>query len=498
MSAIITSKFRIHNAASFKEGFSESSPSNMYLFIGRPYRWEQNIGTETAPQWIDDDTAPYTPYDTVHTEFDIWKDMIAMKRINSTDVTHAIMRRDWTSGQHYDMYRDNYNGIGAQGVYTGGAGQAVTTTRETLFDASFFVMNTNYQVFKCLNNVDKTTGEIVPSTVMPDGTNSYAPFTTSDGYTWKFMFQISAADVLKFVTADFIPVKLATSDNINDPYYSQWLAQSNAIDGAIEHISVTSGGNYVGGSDPTIEIVGDGTGCTAEVVRTGSVITGVNITNRGQGYTYATAVISNNGGGTGGGVLHCQISPKGGHGYNAIEELGGFYVTMNVRLSYAEGAGNTDGTTDFPIDNDYRRIGIIKDPYNYNTTDICTDSTRIATFSLSLQGTDEFHFDELITQPSNGARGYVVSWDSDNRILHYISTFNDPNRTGDPDKDPVESIIFQSGELIEGEYGNSAVIDEIGIPEVQPYSGDMIYFENRRPISRADDQIEDIKIIVEM
>jgi hypothetical protein len=35
-------------------------------------------------------------------------------------------------------------------------------------------------------------------------------------------------------------------------------------------------------------------------------------------------------------------------------------------------------------------------------------------------------------------------------------------------------------------------------PEIQADSGDVIYVENRRPINRAIDQIEDIKIIVEM
>ena len=34
-------------------------------------------------------------------------------------------------------------------------------------------------------------------------------------------------------------------------------------------------------------------------------------------------------------------------------------------------------------------------------------------------------------------------------------------------------------------------------PEMQPDSGDVIYIENRKPISRASDQTEDIKLIVE-
>jgi len=32
---------------------------------------------------------------------------------------------------------------------------------------------------------------------------------------------------------------------------------------------------------------------------------------------------------------------------------------------------------------------------------------------------------------------------------------------------------------------------------LERFSGDIIYVENRSPISRADDQIEDIKLIIE-
>ena len=35
MSAIITEKFRAHNATNFFESFTESSPNTYYLFIGK-------------------------------------------------------------------------------------------------------------------------------------------------------------------------------------------------------------------------------------------------------------------------------------------------------------------------------------------------------------------------------------------------------------------------------------------------------------------------------
>ena len=35
MAAIITEKFRLHNADQFKESFSETAASNYYLFVGK-------------------------------------------------------------------------------------------------------------------------------------------------------------------------------------------------------------------------------------------------------------------------------------------------------------------------------------------------------------------------------------------------------------------------------------------------------------------------------
>ena len=34
-------------------------------------------------------------------------------------------------------------------------------------------------------------------------------------------------------------------------------------------------------------------------------------------------------------------------------------------------------------------------------------------------------------------------------------------------------------------------------PEIEPNSGQVVYIDNRRAISRANDQVEDIKIVIE-
>jgi len=466
VAAIITSKFRIHNAEQFKEAFGESSATNMYLGIGRPQSWT-------------DDNLPDTPKDTVAQEFYYWDDMIALKRIQQSDVTLAIPRRDWTSGKYYDIYRHDYNGTTAGvNIDSGGA-----TTPNTLFSANFFVLTDEYNVYKCIDNAG---GD--PSTDKPTGQGTTI-ITTNDNYKWKFMYTVSPSDVLKFVSTDFIPVKsIGVNPGATDAYYNQFLVEQAAIDGKIDHIVINNvGSGYT--TTPTVTITGDGSGATATAVRdTGTnTITGIIITAGGSGYTYATITINLDGGGTGA-TASAIISPKSGHGANATE-VGGFYVLMNVRLECSDGQG------DFPVDNDYRRIMLVRDPTNFGVSTVATLSTRTATYSMqysSLSGV--LVNDRSISGGTSNAIGRIVSIDTATNTIRYIQTASD-NPSG---------IAFASGETITMNDINGAptivtfTSGTLANPEVQPDSGDVIYVENRRPINRADDQIEDIKIIVEM
>ena len=70
-----------------------------------------------------------------------------------------------------------------------------------LWASTFYVVTSDYNVYKVISNNNGA-----QSTVMPTGTSTNI-LTTTDGYKWKFMYSISASDVIKFVTSDFIPVK---------------------------------------------------------------------------------------------------------------------------------------------------------------------------------------------------------------------------------------------------------------------------------------------------
>ena len=128
MAAIITNKFRIHNAEQYIEAFSEASGTNIYLFIGRPQPWS-------------DDTSPPTPVDNNDTSFNAYDDMVAMKRVTASDVVHAVVRRDWTSGTVYDEYAHDYSS-------TNSAASGATS----LSAATYYVLTDDYNVYKVINN----------------------------------------------------------------------------------------------------------------------------------------------------------------------------------------------------------------------------------------------------------------------------------------------------------------------------------------------------------
>ena len=99
MSAIITEQFRILSAENFRAGLA-STGSSYYTWIGLPN------ATELDASW---NTSPPSPVDSLNEENRHWDTMIAMKKINSSDVKKVVEKYTWASGEKYDMYRHDYS-----------------------------------------------------------------------------------------------------------------------------------------------------------------------------------------------------------------------------------------------------------------------------------------------------------------------------------------------------------------------------------------------------
>ena len=269
MAAIITSKFRFHNAEQFKESFSEAVPTNYYMFIGRQGEFASATTGGT-------DAIPPTPVDNRRAESLHWDDMLAAKKIDSTGVAHAIPRRDLdTSGSTtYDMYKPDYS-----------ASKAAQSGATNLFDSTFYVVTSAYRVYKVLDNNNNTafTGGTEPTST------AAAPFTIG-GYTLKYMYTLSTHDVQNFLTPDFMPVPTAAESG------------NGLADGALHIIDITNdglAGSWTTTADRTITNIpvrGDGSGARCSVTIGGTdgsadgTVTAISVTTNGSGYTHGTVL----------------------------------------------------------------------------------------------------------------------------------------------------------------------------------------------------------------
>ena len=382
-------------------------------------------------------------------------------------MSYCIPRRNWTTGTTYDHYEHN---ISAANTANSGA--------TNLFDSTFVVMNSAYAVYKCIENDSNTA-----STVEPTSTSN-SIVTTGDGYKWKYMYSLTSAETLNFMSTDFIHV--STDSTVT----------AAAVDGALDTIEVVAGGSSYslssGSTITAIPIRGDGSSGICSVTISSGAIASAAVTTAGTGYTYAyirnaDIITGTSAGGAGSGAnLNVFIPPKGGHGKNAITELGGFYVMTNTTIAGTEGGG------DFVVDQDFRRVGILLNPYNYGSATVATASTLNALKSMTFSGSPgTFLIDEVITGGTSGAKGLVVAWDSTTKILKYIQTqWTGVTTAGD-------ETAFAALEVVTAASAATGTIASLTNPEIDYYSGKGIYVEDRAPISRATDQTENIKLIVE-
>jgi len=324
------------------------------------------------------------------------------------------------------------------------------------------------------------------------------------------------------------------------PVVTDSTVSAAATDGAIESFQVTNLG--AGCTDGTYfaAIYGDGanqgtaSGAVARIVISSNKVQsfGTNATTTsgvhagGSGYTYGTINIASGFtfsdaaltsasaiGGTTDPVFDVIVSPKDGHGTNGVNELGAHFVMTNTTLTGAEG-------DDIAATNDFRNVGLVVDPTDFGTSTVATASTARQTYALKFPASGAgaasgtFTADEKITQATTNAIGKVVEYDASLNILYYQqerhADFGTNSTTG-------AYIAFSGANAVTGAssgasatpdaaadsavtLANATTItftDGYANPELAADSGNIVYKENRRPISRATDQTEDIKIIVE-
>jgi hypothetical protein len=252
----------------------------------------------------------------------------------------------------------------------------------------------------------------------------------------------------------------------------QWTIQQSAIDGAIHVIKVINqGSGYIG--TPTVQIVGDGIGATATANVVGGFVTSITMTSIGSGYNWATVTIS--GGGGAGATARAIIPPTGGHGKDAVKELGGNRVMIMMTL-------NNNESQKFTTSNDYRKIILIRNPMavgNIPASGSVYDLSTRLTFNST---TAQYQVDETITGQTSGATASVIDYNSSSktaRINHVSGT-------------------FAVGETVVGATSTaSGAINTITNPEFNLFTGEILFRDYRLAINRSPTQNETIGLVVD-
>lgn len=159
---------------------------------------------------------------------------------------------------------------------------------------------------------------------------------------------------------------------------------------------------------PRVLIKGDGfdssgtsdAKAVAVMTESSNSIHSIEIIDSGKNYSYATVTVLSNTGymelGTGDvinantAIARVIISPKGGHGKDAVKELAGKYVCISSVF-------DNNISDKFPSQNDYRCISVLKDPLFYRIGLTITDNALL------------FNDGEIVTQLNSGATGEVFN-----------------------------------------------------------------------------------------
>lgn len=416
----------------------------IYCFLSRVIPWN-------------DETEPPQPTQDQRYIKNVFKNMFVAKQVSSNDISPVTERIDWVTGTTYDYYQDDID--------------MFEVNDEGMFIKKFYIKNRYDQVFKCLwnNNGGPSTSEpfFQPGTY---GTNNI--FKGADGYKWKYVYTIDIGLKSKFMDAHWIPVPVGA--NTPNPI------QSSAGCGDIEVINVINGGS---GYDPsnsiiTISITGDGTGATATADVIDGTINDIIVTNAGTNYTFANVSITSTLGS--GATVNYPISPIGGHGFDAVSELGCHKVMITTEFNGDEGGY-------IPTDIDYRQIGILISPTSLSSFPNPANNNiyKTTTDLVVAPGFGVYTSDETIYQGTSvndsTFSATVLSFDPASNVVKLINTYGTPTLNapvfGDTSK-TVRTLLNYS------------------TPEFVPFSGYMVYIENRESVQRSADGIEQFKFVL--
>jgi hypothetical protein len=469
---------------------------------------------------------PAITLDDYNTKFKNDWGLLFGKKLQSTDVLPIINYNLWSSGSVYTRY-DNTVDLSNTSFYT---------------VVPPLVVGGSYNVYKCIDNANGGPSTIAPSLIQAtsfnpgDGyvwryitsisavnfsrfsTSTYVPVVPNPTYV-SSAYENSGVEVVNvtnggngyisynsgvvqgWINSTVIQISNSAASDAN--FYSKNGMYFYNTQTATAQLSVVTASNTYNGSkyvtispavnlaqitsqttnyiiSPRVIFTSDADPSSAPagysvVNTTSNSIHGVVMVNNGTGITWCNvSIVSNTSYGIGASA-YAIVPPPGGHGSDPANELNcqglvaGFYFA------------NSEYST-IPIEIQYNKIGLIKNPYTMYSNAAINARTSANTFNqvlkASISPAKVYAVGDMVTGNTSGATGVVAF--SNTSVLYL---------TGDK--------YFSSGEYV----SNGSVSTQITINTI----GDLyqkniipIYIQNVTNVQRANNQTESFRLIIQV
>ena len=241
------------------------------------------------------------------------------------------------------------------------------------------------------------------------------------------------------------------------------------VDGRIMAYPVISGG-YGYGSNPPLTIEGDGTGAAAHAIVEGGSIVKVVVDNYGSGYRWCKVTVGGSGYGA---QIRGVAAPYGGHGKDPI--VGMFARTLMFYTNISK-----DTNQGFDVNNDFRQLGIIKNPRQFGSYGNLKNSLASACYVLIGSVPGAYQQDMLITLgDTDGPRFRIVSISATGMLVQSLD--NAAPQVGDIFLNPNSIAFSASG---------------VTAPTADKYSGQLLFIDNKQAFTPTADQTVTLRTII--
>jgi hypothetical protein len=227
-----------------------------------------------------------------------------------------------------------------------------------------------------------------------------------------------------------------------------------------------------------------------------SGISKVNVVQSGQNFANATTVAIHASPGPSGFVGKAIVSPLRGHGGDPKAELNANAIFINARINAVDQTGAVTQNLDFSSTNDFRQVGLIQGARIPGSNNLCTNKTVRAMHTIQITDTQNqiknlqdagvgSYGDITITGSISRARGRIVDifGDSNIKTIRYI-------QVGVRGFLQNENVLLPSGNV------SNIPINSVTEPEIDVYTGDILYINNNNSISRSAKQTETINFLI--